>query len=136
MAVQSHIMPEKIQEMVSKGMNGAVLVLFLDQMEELFTAQTNELANKFLTVLYEAAQKGALRVLATIRSDHLHHCHAHPEILRILRGPGHYPIGPVEPFMLSDTGFWRTFGLVGMANLNISLQACNYLDVFLIQKLR
>ena len=102
MAAQPNILPEKTQEIVSKGMNGDGLVLFLDQMEELFTTQNAEVSNKFLTALYEAAQKGSLRVLATIRSDHLHHCHAHPVMLRILRGSGHYPLGPVEPFMLSD----------------------------------
>ena len=102
MAAQPDILPEKIREMVSKGLNGNGLVLFLDQMEELFTAQDAKVSNKFLTALYDAAQKGSLRVLATIRSDHLHHCHTHPEMLRILRGPGHYPLGPVEPFMLSD----------------------------------
>ena len=102
MAAQPNILPERIQEIVSKGMNGDGLVLFLDQMEELFTAQNPEVSNKFLTALYEAAQKGLLRVIATIRSDHLHHLHAHPDMLRILRGPGHYPLGPVEPFMLSD----------------------------------
>ena len=75
MAAQPNILPEKIQEIVSKGMNGDGLVLFLDQMEELFTTQNPEVSNKFLTALYEAAQRGSLRVLATIRSDHLHHFH-------------------------------------------------------------
>jgi Domain of unknown function (DUF4062)/AAA ATPase domain len=95
-------LPERIQQIVSKGMNGNSLVLFLDQMEELFTAQNPEVSNKFLTALYEAAQKGVVRILASIRSDHLHHLHNRPEMLRILRGPGHYPLWPVEPFMLSD----------------------------------
>ena len=103
MAAQPDILPEKIREMVSKGLNGNGLVLLLDQMEELFAAQDAKVSNKFLTTLYDAAQQGSLRVLATIRSDHLHHCHTHPEMLRILRSPaGHYPLGPVEPFMLSD----------------------------------
>jgi Sulfatase-modifying factor enzyme 1/AAA ATPase domain len=103
MAAEPNILPEKIHEIISKGMDGDGLILFLDQMEELFTSQNPEVSNKFLSALYEAAQKGSLRVLATIRSDHLHLCHAHPEMLQILRGPaGHYPLGPVEPFMLSD----------------------------------
>jgi Domain of unknown function (DUF4062)/AAA ATPase domain len=102
MAAQPNILSERIHEIVSKGMNGNSLVLFLDQMEELFTAQDPAVSDKFLTALYEVAQKGLLRVIATIRSDHLHHLHAHPDMLRILRGPGHYPLGPVEPFMLSE----------------------------------
>ena len=40
MAAQPNILPERIQEIVSKGMNGNSLVLFLDQMEELFTRKT------------------------------------------------------------------------------------------------
>jgi hypothetical protein len=102
MAAEPNILPERIQQIVSKGMNGNNLVVFLDQMEELFTAQNPEVSKEFLTASYEVAQKGLLRVIATIRSDHLHHLHAHPEMLRILRGPGHYPLGPVEPFMLSE----------------------------------
>jgi hypothetical protein len=101
-AAQPTSLPARIQQIVSKGMSGNSLVLFLDQMEELFTAQNPEMSNKFLTALYEAAQKGVVRILASIRSDHLHHLHNRPEMLRILRGPGHYPLWPVEPFMLSD----------------------------------
>src|SRR5262249_571960 len=103
MAAQPDILPEKIQEIVSKSVSSSGLLLFLDQMEELFAAQNPEVSNKFLTALYNATQQGSLRVLATIRSDHLHHCHADPEMLRVLRGPaGHYPLGPVEQFMLFD----------------------------------
>ena len=102
MTRQPNILPEKILEIVSKGMNGNAFILFLDQMEELFTTQHPEVSNTFLAGLYGATQQGSLEVIATIRSDHLHHCHGHPEMLRILRGPAHYPLGPVEPFMLSD----------------------------------
>lgn len=91
-----------VREILSKGGDHDALVLFLDQMEELFTAQDLEASKKFLAAVYEAAQDGALWVLATIRSDHLHHCHGHRDMLRVLRGPGHYSLGPIEPFMLSD----------------------------------
>jgi len=91
----------QIQNILSNDTDRKELVLFLDQMEELFTAQNLEESTKFLKALYKAAQEGALRVLATIRSDHLHHCHGHPDMLRILRGPGHYPLGAIESFMLS-----------------------------------
>ena len=77
-------------------------MLFLDQMEELFTAQDVEESNKFLTALYLAAQEKALWVLATIRSDHFHFCHRHPDMLSVLRGSGHFPLGRVEPYMMVD----------------------------------
>lgn len=91
-----------VRDILLKGTDGDALVLFLDQMEELFTARTPAESNRFLTALYRAAQDGPLWVVATVRSDHLHHCHDHPEMLRVLRGPGHYPLGPIEPFMLAD----------------------------------
>lgn len=91
-----------VRKILSEGTDRHALVLFLDQMEELFTSHTPAASKEFLQALYRAAEDGPLWVLATIRSDHLHHCHAHPEMLRVLRGPGHYPLGPIEPFMLPD----------------------------------
>jgi formylglycine-generating enzyme required for sulfatase activity len=93
---------ETIHTILAKGTQSHALVLFLDQMEELFTAHTPHATQEFLRVLCQATQGGPLWVLATIRSDHLHHCHNHPDMLTILRGPGHYPLGPIEPFMVED----------------------------------
>ena len=78
------------------------LILFIDQMEELFTAQDSDQAKPFLSALYRAAQEHALKVIGTIRSDHLHHCHRHPDLVKVLRGRGHYPLGTVEPYMIQD----------------------------------
>jgi hypothetical protein len=96
------IFTERIQAIISKGMNNKAFVLFLDQMEELFTAQAKDHAKPFLSVLYSAANEGSLRVIATIRSDFLHHCHEHPEMVKVLNGRGHYALGPVEQFMMQD----------------------------------
>jgi formylglycine-generating enzyme required for sulfatase activity len=92
-------------KIIAGGADGKTLVLFLDQMEELFTAQDVEQSNKFLTALYRAAQEKALWVIATIRSDHLQFCHRHPDMLQVLRGQGHYPLGRVEQFMMHDMIF-------------------------------
>jgi hypothetical protein len=91
-----------VRRILTEGTDRNALVLFLDQMEELFTTHTTAAAKEFLRALYKAAQEGLLWVLATVRSDHLHHCHTHPEMLQVLRGPGHYPLGAIEPFMLKD----------------------------------
>ena len=91
-----------IRTILTEGTDRHALVLFLDQMEELFTRHTPAASTEFLRALYKAAQDDPLWVLATLRSDHLHHCHTHPEMLQVLRGPGHYPLGPIEPFMLED----------------------------------
>jgi hypothetical protein len=93
---------EVMEQIASKGLNGKSLILFLDQMEELFTAPNPALSSKFLTALYEAAQQGTLRVLATIRSDYLHHCHTHVQMRRVMLDGGSYPLGPMEPYMLSE----------------------------------
>src|SRR5262249_31605950 len=93
---------QQLRKIIAGGAKGRTLVLFLDQMEELFTTQDVGQSNKFLTALYRAAQEKTLWVLATIRSDHLHFCHRHPEMLQVLRGAGHYPLGRVEQFMMHD----------------------------------
>jgi formylglycine-generating enzyme required for sulfatase activity len=93
---------EHIRTILSKGADHDALILFMDQMEELFTAQDIEASKVFLSALYMAAQEQSIWVLATIRSDHLQYCHDHPEMLRVLRGAGHYPVGPIARYLLSD----------------------------------
>ncbi len=91
-----------LRKITKDSMNGRALVLFLDQMEELFTAQDATKTGQFLAELYRAAQEKTVWVLATIRSDHLHHCHGHAEMRAVLGSKGHHPLGPIEPFMLED----------------------------------
>ena len=97
---------EQIRKITSGGTPGKQLVLFVDQMEELFTAQDAEESNRFLTALYRAAQEQALWVIATIRSDHLHYCQRHDDMLKVLKGSGqslsYYPLGRVVPYMMKD----------------------------------
>ncbi|MBS0151886.1 MAG: SUMF1/EgtB/PvdO family nonheme iron enzyme [Nitrospira sp.] len=93
---------EHLTRIIKNGLEGRALVLFLDQMEELFTAQDQTKAQQFLAALYRAAQENRLWVLATIRSDHLHHCHDSPDMRAVLGGAGHYPLGPIEPYMVED----------------------------------
>ena len=91
-----------LRKISADGADGKTIVLFLDQMEELFTAQDVAQSNKFLTALYRAAQATALWVIATIREHDLQFCHQHPDMLQVLRGQGHYPLGRVEAFMMQD----------------------------------
>ena len=71
-------------------------------MEELFTAQDLTQTHQFLSTLYHATQANALKVIGTIRSDHLHFCHRHPDMLTILNSDRHYALGPVQPYMMQD----------------------------------
>lgn len=97
--------PETLGQQITAIMKASAAsrapVLFIDQMEELFTAHDTTRANEFLTALYQAATECALWVISTIRSDHLHYCHRHPEMLKVLNGRGHYALGPVNPDMLN-----------------------------------
>ena len=93
---------ELLKTIISKGTSADGLILFLDQMEELFTAKTRDFAQPFLSALYGAVNQTTCRVIATIRSDFLHHCHEHDDLLKILRGAGHYPLGRLETYMLRD----------------------------------
>lgn len=85
----------------------APLVLFLDQMEELFTGrptlQERQLSDLFLSALHEAAcVDRSVRVIATVRADCLHHCFRHPKLLEIGRSPGHFPLGHLEAYKMRD----------------------------------
>jgi hypothetical protein len=91
-----------IKTIIHDGTGDKMLLLFLDQMKELFAAQAGDDFKPFLSALYNSVSQTSLRVIATIRSDFLHHCHEHPEMLKVLRGSGHYPLGRVEPYMMQD----------------------------------
>ncbi len=95
---------EVLRDLLQRGLPGGRLLLFLDQMEELFTAREQDpaLVQRFLTDLHGAAQTLPLQVLATIRSDLLHHCYANPEMLSMLNGRGHYALGHTAPYSLHD----------------------------------
>ncbi len=95
-------LPARVGEIISKGIAPSALVLFIDQMEELFTGQASDHADAFLSALCAAAQEEIMWVIATIRSDHLQHCHRHPGLLKVLRGQGQYPLGQVDPTVIAD----------------------------------
>jgi hypothetical protein len=97
--------PEDVlRDILTRGLLADRLLLFLDQMEELFTAHENNptLVQRFLSGLYTATQTLPLQVLATIRSDLLHHCYEHQDLLTVLNGRGHYALGRVAPHNLHD----------------------------------
>ena len=102
LAAQPNLLPERIQEIVSKGMDGNSLVLFLDQMEELFTLRDPAQSNVFLSALYKAANETSLSVIATIRSDFLHHLHDHENMRNVISGRGHIGLGPVDMMSLRE----------------------------------
>ena len=56
----------------------------------------------FINGLCKAARQRSLWIIATIRSDHLHHCERHPDLLKVLRGRGYYPLGQVDTIAMAD----------------------------------
>ena len=95
-------LPQCLQEIVSKCLKTGEFVLFLDQMEELFTVGDRSQAHGFLAALYRAAHEARFRVIATIRSDFLHHCHEQADLLRVLNGRGHIGLGPIDAGSIRD----------------------------------
>jgi formylglycine-generating enzyme required for sulfatase activity len=95
-----------IRQIIADGIGCDELVLFLDQMEELFSIRgkdrTDESSAAFLSTLYHAVDETPLRVIATIRGDFIHHLHQHTDMLNVLKGAGHYPLGPLPLHRLGD----------------------------------
>ncbi|HMS84336.1 MAG TPA: SUMF1/EgtB/PvdO family nonheme iron enzyme [Nitrospira sp.] len=85
-----------------KGSDTDGLVLFVDQMEELFTVRDHTQANVFLSALYQAIHDADLYVVATIRSDFLQYCHDHPDLLKVLKGRGYYAFAPPDGKSIYD----------------------------------
>jgi hypothetical protein len=113
LANQPEILVPSLDQIIKQGLEGKQLVVFIDQLEEIFLSANKDrlglgdrvglnLVESFLTQLYRATQEINLRVIATIRSDWLHHCYAHADLLKVLRSPGHYPLGPVAPWLMHD----------------------------------
>ncbi len=91
-----------LHEIVTKGLDTDGLVVFVDQMEELFTVHDQTQAKAFLSALYQVAQDASLYVLATIRSDFLQYCYEHPDLLKVLNGQGYYALAPPDGSSIHD----------------------------------
>jgi hypothetical protein len=79
----------------------AVLVLFVDQLEELFTIVTNRYRAVFVELLAHAVNDSRLRVLATLRSDFLAQSMAEPTLAPLLQAST-FQLGPPGPAALAD----------------------------------
>ncbi|MBA3965002.1 MAG: DUF4062 domain-containing protein [Nitrospirales bacterium] len=93
---------ECLEKNVAKGLQGKGLVVFLDQMEEVFTVRDMAQAHAFLSALYQAAHEADVRVIATIPSDFLSHCYDLPEMLTVINGTGHMALGPADAISIRE----------------------------------
>lgn len=81
------------------------LVLFVDQLEELFTQEFKESdIQTFLKQLIDTAQDSTnqLRIVASVRSEFLGKLEAYESTLNLLNSPYRYHLGPVLPRMLQE----------------------------------
>ncbi|MGE0470304.1 MAG: SUMF1/EgtB/PvdO family nonheme iron enzyme [Nitrospira sp.] len=103
--------------------HGQELLLFLDQLEELFTRDfKDEEVKTFLDQLVVTARNTEyrLRVVATVRSEFIVRLEESEAILQVLNAGYHYHLGPVSPRMLQEmiehpahaTGYEFEAGLV------------------------
>jgi formylglycine-generating enzyme required for sulfatase activity len=69
----------------------AVLLLFIDQFEELFTLTAPEHHRRFIAMLARAAQSPRLHTVLTLRADFYHRCVAYPALAALLRA-GSFPL--------------------------------------------
>lgn len=85
--------------------HGQELLLFLDQLEELFSRDFEEKEVKtFLEQLVVTARNAEyrLRVVATVRSEFIVRLEESEAMLQVLNAGYHYHLGPVSPRMLQE----------------------------------
>lgn len=91
--------PEALQELVERVLRGrqpwAELVLFADQLEELFTVVAEHWWEPFVNLLAAAVQTPRMRTVATLRADFYHRCLDWPALAAILRS-GTFPLAVPE----------------------------------------
>ena len=89
--------------LLSDKPNGAVLILFVDQLEELFTLAPAKYREPFANLLLRASDNAHLRVLVTLRADFLSQCVAVPALAELFQRPSAtFPLGPPGPSALID----------------------------------
>jgi hypothetical protein len=92
--------PQHISEYAVAPTSGAVL-LFVDQLEELFTHTAEQYREPFGALLAHAVAQPELRVVATLRADFLPQCAAIPDLAPLVE-TGTFVLSPPGPAALAD----------------------------------
>jgi HEAT repeat protein len=80
---------------------GQTLLLFVDQLEELFTVVSEAYREPFIELLATAADHPKMRVLATLRADFVQRVVQSPVLVRFFQA-GTFLVGPPGPAELAD----------------------------------
>jgi (1->4)-alpha-D-glucan 1-alpha-D-glucosylmutase len=91
---------DHVDVLMAKQPSDAALVLFVDQLEELFTLPA-ESRRRFVELLGQAVDNPRLRVMATLRADFLPQCAAEQALAALLQA-GTFVLGAPRPTALSD----------------------------------
>jgi hypothetical protein len=98
--------PDALAEVVDEALSdqppSAELVLFIDQLEELFTLTPERYRRAFVDLIAAAADTRRLRTAVTLRADFYNHCTQWEPLVRLLRDGGSYPLGPPGPQALAE----------------------------------
>ena len=93
---------EYVTAMVSSRPMSGVLVLFIDQLEELWTLVSRDFREPFIALLCQCVTNPRLRVLATLRADFLPQSLAERDLAQLLQKTGAiFPLGYPGPGALS-----------------------------------
>jgi len=97
--------PEHLADLCRSALRGrpagAELLLFLDQLEELFTLVHPQHVAPFVRLLAQAAGTEGLRMVATLRADFYHRCLEYEPLALLLR-EGTFPLAAPGPVALGE----------------------------------
>jgi formylglycine-generating enzyme required for sulfatase activity len=94
--------PQRISEFATLMASGAV-VLFVDQLEELFVPAIKAYYASFGALLAHAVAHPQVRVVATLRADFLPQCMTLPDLAPLIQAPAAiFPLAPPGPIALAD----------------------------------
>ena len=98
--------PETLADVVNQALAdhppSAELVVFIDQLEELFTLTPERYRKPFVDLIAAAADTPRLRMVVTLRADFYSHCTQWEPLVRLLRDGGSYPLGLPGPQALAE----------------------------------
>jgi len=93
---------EVVNEALADRPPPAELVLFIDQLEELFMPPAEQYRKAFVDLIAAAADIRRLRTVVTLRADFYAHCTQWQPLVRLLRDSGSYPLGLPGPQALAE----------------------------------
>jgi hypothetical protein len=89
-------------EILDGRMQGAELLLVVDQFEEVFTRVNADSRKAFIELIETASRTERVRLIATIRAEFTANVAEAPTLARLFRGRGYFLLDPPGPLALGD----------------------------------